>query len=837
MKYLLLVLGLGFSLSSFSQLLKGRVSTETGEPVPAASIYIRETKQGLIANNEGEFQLKVSPGAYRLEVRCIGYESKNQEVKIAGEDVDLTITLKLKDFQLQEVEVHAGEDPAYAIMRHAIEKAPYYQYIVKELAYEAYTKGSGKMTNVSKLLETVSGAKKELEVFKDKLFMQEAFSEIKFTAPDKYEQKVIAFSSTFPNMNDPKGAMLMGMSSLYSPMYSGKLSPLNPKAFDYYRFRYEGYDEEDGQIINKIRIIPKLKDSKLMEGIIYIADEEWNIRHAEITISNIGMTNQVTLNYHPVANTIYLVTDYEENIDFSLLGIGLKAHFLSSIQITDIQLNDSLMAAQGKKDLTQKKKEKKNLEIKYDERVQRTVDSLAVKRDSLYWLDIRTVVLNEEELKSYERKDSLQAYTDSLTHAENNPKFDASDLLTGGKLGNDSSLMYFRYSGLIGVFKEYNWVDGFQLGQSFELDFKKKKNTGWKIKPSFYWATARKTLIWETDVSFDYAPKRLGKVRLSVGNLSEDFSGSAGMSRLGNSYYSFFWGINDLRLYENAYRKLSNTIDVVNGLQLTLGFETADRQPLTCHTNWSLFGSKEEWGTNIPDDSRDLNMQYNTLHKYNVSLKYTPEYYYRITKGKKQYVRSRFPTFGLDYQQGFIFLDGLFNDDRASVFQRLELSVKQQLELNLFSRLNYTLIAGKFLNKNAFNYIDYKHFNTTDSWLTFKTWKNSYALLPYYRYPTNQNWLQAFVNYDTDYLVLKRLPFLQGKMFTETLQAKFLHTPDKKYYSEWGYSVALPAGIGAAGLFVSFDSFRYNSLGVQLSLPLFGIVGKGNQEVVITVGN
>jgi hypothetical protein len=513
-------------------------------------------------------------------------------------------------------------------------------------------------------------------------------------------------------------------------------------------------------------------------------------------------------------------------MEINLLGVKMKAGFLSSIQYKDIQLNDSLIAKQKKPEA----KKKKSLEIKKEDRIQKTVDSLAVSRDSLYWSEIRTVVLNEEELQSYERKDSMQAYTDSIRQAADNPKFKTSDLLMGGKLGNDSSLMYFNYSGLTGVFKEYNWVDGFQLGQSFELDFKKKKNTGWRISPAFYWATARKKLLWQTDVSFDYAPKRLGQVRLSFGKDSEDFSGSNGMSRLGNSYYSFFWGINDIRLYENTYKKIANTIDVFNGLQLTLGFETADRQALVCHTNWSLFGTKDEWSSNIPDYNRDLNREYNTLHKYTVSLKYTPEYYYRIEKGKKRYVRSRFPTFGLDYQRGFP-----FNDDKASLFQRLELSVKQQIQLSLFSRLNYTLIAGKFLNENAFNYIDYQHFNTTNSWLTFKTWNDSYALLPYYIYPTHQNWLQAFVSYNTDYLLFKRLPFLQGKFFTETVHAHFLHTPEKKYYSEWGYSVDLPMSIGCgAGIFVAFDSFRYNSIGVQLSLPIFNSVGKSENSVTIS---
>jgi hypothetical protein len=204
-----------------------------------------------------------------------------------------------------------------------------------------------------------------------------------------------------------------------------------------------------------------------------------------------------------------------------------------------------------------------------------------------------------------------------------------------------------------------------------------------------------------------------------------------------------------------------------------------------------------------------------------------------MDRGQKRYVRSRFPTFELNYQQGFgISAIG----ENFSEFSRLELSMKQQMRLSLFDRLNYKLIAGKFFNNNPFNYVDYKHFNAGGTLLfTADDWKNSYVLLPFYTYSSNREWIQAFINYNTDYLLLKRLPFLQGKLFTETLQAKFLHTPDKKYYSEWGYSIDLPMGLGSAGVFVSFDAFRYNSLGVQFSIPL--INSKGNNSVEITIGN
>ncbi|MDR0682583.1 MAG: DUF5686 and carboxypeptidase regulatory-like domain-containing protein [Dysgonamonadaceae bacterium] len=836
MKYFFCLLGFVFSLSVYSQTLRGRITDVRGEPLPAVSIYIKENKQGLIANHSGEFQTKLAPGTYHLEVHCIGFESEKREIRMDNQDVELTIVLKEKDFQLKEVEVRWKEDPAYEIIRQAIKMAPYYQSIVRESTYESYNKGSGKITHIPQLINSLS--KGALEPFKDKLFLQESVSEMKFTAPDKYEQKIIAYSSTFPNMNDPQDALAMGMVSLYHPTFSaGTVSPLNPKAFDYYRFRYEGYEEKNGQIINKIRIIPKLKDPKLMEGFIHIADGEWNIRHAEITLSPFGMTSHVTLNYYPVVENIYLISTYEMELNIHVMGMNMGANFLSSIQYTHIQLNDSLVAAREKINLPKKKKERKSMEIKDDDFFKKTVDSIAVKRDSLYWSNVRSIVLNEEELQSYARKDTMQHLVDSLDRKAEDADFEFSDLLFGGRAGNDSSFVRFRYTGLLFAFPEYNFADGVWIGQDLSFNFKKKKRTGLIVNPSFYWASARKKWLLEADVFLDYAPKRLGQMCLSVGRTSMDFSGESGMDRFINSLYSLVGGRNFARFYDKDYFKAGNRIDVANGLQLTLGYEMANRNSLENQTAWNLFNVQNRWSPNVPEYGRPLYMEeYGRLVKYSVHLKYTPEYYYRMKDGMKEYVHSRFPTFEVDYRRGFG-RQNVFSAfaGKYSVFSRLEASISQQIRLGVFSRLNYTLTVGKFFNTNPFNYIDYKHFNSTGHWVSLKDWKTSYVLLPYYTCSTNREWMQAFVNYDTDYLILKRLPFLQGKLFTEMLQAGFLHTPDKRYYSEWGYSVNLPGNIGGAGVFVAFDSFDYNGVGLQFSLPLFKLFGKKNEGITVTI--
>jgi hypothetical protein len=823
-----IIAGIFFVSPAFAQILKGRITDINGRPVAAASIYVKEIKQGIIGDAEGNFQIKLAPGTYHLECSCIGYDTQMKEVTVANETLAIAFTLSEKIVQLPELIVQTGEDPAYNIMRKAIAKAPYYQSVVKESSYKAYSKGSGKLVDSPKLMENMS--KGELKYYKDKLFIQESVSEYKFTAPDKYEQTVKAYSSTMPNNKDPKDTFPITMISLYSPTLNGVISPLNPKAFSYYRFKYEGFDEENGQAINKIRIIPKLKDSKLLEGVIHIADDEWNIRYADITVHLPFTQMNFRLNYHLVAEGIYLVTDYQSDIKSNMLGLKINMDLLSSIQYNDIQLNDSLMAVELSKKKPEKKK--KELKIKLNDWLQKNVDSIAAQRDSIYWSGVRTVVLNEEEKMSYFRKDSVQTHTDSLIHAQNNPKFKFSDLIMGGNIGNDS--LRFSYSGLLDILSKYNFVDGFWLGQSFSLNFRQKKNTQWAINPSVYWVSARQKLLWKTDLSMNYAPEKLGRLQLSAGKISEDYSGNAGIDRFINAAYSLVAGRNYAKLYERTFGQLSNQIDISNGLQLDLALEFADRKTLINHTTWNIFGIKNKWRPNAPDFDQSLNETYSRLAKGNIRLRYTPEYYYWIDGGgRKRYVRSRFPTFEAEYQQGI----NAFSGKSHSTFSCLELGVNQTVSLGLFDRFTYRFTAGRFFNDNPFNYIDYKHFNTGGAvGLNFSDWSMSYALLPFYTYSTNKNWIQAFVTYQTDYLIIKRLPFLQGKLFTESIHAKFLNTPDKQYYSEWGYSVDLFGNSAVVGIFCSFDSFRFNSWGLQLSIPLLGKT-RNQRTIAITFGN
>ncbi len=824
MKYSLpfIFLYLLFSISSFSQNFKGRVTNSHKEPIAGSTVYIQENKQGLICNTDGEFQTTLPAGNYHCLFSCIGYETQTKEISIRKDVLSdfLEITLKDKITELQEVVVNnSGEDPAYAIMRKAIEKAPFYLSQVKEYTSEVYIKGSGKATEIPKMIEKLAGmAGEDIAIYKDKLFLQESFSEIKFTEPDKYVQHVKAFSSTMPNDSIPEEAFGAATASLYSPMFLSFVSPLNPKAFSYYKFRYEGYDEEDGIAINKIKVIPRLKDPKFMEGYLYIADEYWNIRHVELAARPPMADILYTIHYSKVDEGVYLVTAFDAQTKANIMGLKFTFNYSSSVKYTHILLNDSLIAAQTVKKAPEKKKEKKSLEIKRNEKYKHESDSLATKRDSTYWDSIRNIALNTEELQSYVRKDTIQAYVDSVKQVNLHPRFQWGDILSGGRFGGDSSKVYFKYDGILEANPEYNFVDGLWLGESVELGIQRNRNSWFKINPRAYWALSRERLLWNVDAEYTYAPMRLGKLSISTGSISEDYISDKGMLRIENALYSLFMGVNNAKFYQKDYLKIENEIDLANGLKLSILTEAAKRTSLDNHTTYSFFGKKEDAKPNIPPYPGDLNGSYENLLKYRIGLRYTPEYYYYVRNGKKQYSRSRFPTFQVEFQNGIPY------DSNYSRFYRLDLGVSQSIKLGLFDYLRYGVIAGKFLNTNQFNYIDYKHFNSADQLVTGKMFEFSYELLPYYTYSTADKWVQAFATYNTKYLALKRLPFLQGKMFSESLHGKYLWTPDKKNYSEWGYAVGIP-GLGSIGTFVSFDGLDYNSWGVSISVPLLQMTG------------
>lgn len=101
--YFLVWVILFLSISSFSaeaQTLKGRVTTDTGKELPGASILIKGTTTGTVANSNGEYSFNKIPQNSTIVVTSIGYEK--QEFNVGTKTV-IDVVLAVDTRELGEV--------------------------------------------------------------------------------------------------------------------------------------------------------------------------------------------------------------------------------------------------------------------------------------------------------------------------------------------------------------------------------------------------------------------------------------------------------------------------------------------------------------------------------------------------------------------------------------------------------------------------------------------------------------------------------------------------------------------------------------------------------------
>lgn len=844
--FALLILSLWANICT-GEVFRGRIVDKEGRPVPYATLYIHELTSGVSADDKGEFRISVPSGTYSCEVSSLGYKRQKFSFSIQNRELFKEIMLEEEIYQLSDVYIKGrGEDRAYSIMRKAIARAPFHRQQVRGYESSVYLKGTMIITKIPAILKIQAG-KKRSNLVLNKLFLVESHSKISFIYPNSYNEQVKAFSSTIPaevNPGDISGVM---KASIYEKEFFGYLSPLSPNAFNYYKFSYEGISNESGKIVNKIKIIPSGRDSKLFRGYIYIIDDLWSVSYLELNTKNTGIETDIKINFNEVKPDILLPTSYSMDFKVALMGVNANGRYYSSVTYEDVlpgkqaaadseevKLKEKLTTGEAKRaakasenslkkeiETSLKKGDKGSdrLEIKRDTSVKRVIDSLARFRDTTYWSEVRRLPLREEEIISYKQADSIKTEMKKFEDEDSLKQINRS---TGNKI-LDKILFENRikagknltigYGGVTGVIGGFNFTDGYQIGQNFSVKYDFNKYSALSIAPSFYYSTLRKRLLWDISFTATYSPMRLGKFSVNTGETSSDISDNSSVSKDINTYATYFFGLNPVKFYSKRWIELRNEIDILNGLRLTLSATYREATPLVNGNLKSIFGKVPD--SNTPSSIYGAQI---TGHKslfYTASLSFTPEYYYRIRDGFKRYVRSPFPTFSI-YTRATIPGGG----DNFSSYGMAGFRVSQRFRTGLYGSIFYMADIGTFYNRERIFLTDFKHFRASALGVTESGFSNSFLLLDNYKYSTPGSWVSASFEYSSDYLILKRIPFLNSQILYEALHLKTIWLPEKRVtHTEVGYSFGIRQLI-RGGLFVGFDGIGYTGYGFVLEIPI-----------------
>ena len=351
-KKLFRVLILIISFSHFindavAQTVQGKVQDKFGRPLSYASVYVKGGSAGTTSNTDGIFKLNVPEGQQYIVCAYVGYQKQEYAVLLGkGEDKVLFFTLVEQPVTLESVEIsNTKEDPAYEIIRKAINARKDNLNAINTLSTQVYMKG---MIQTYSMPRKIFGIKlkpsKELvdSVGKGILYFSESVTNYyKQFQPDLFKEEVISakvsgrsnnfgFNSVRSmDVNFYQNELLLdGLSS------RGFVSPIANEALYFYKYKFLGTFFEDGVEINKIRVQAKRKFAPTYQyGEINIIEGSWKIHSVDLLLNRNAQIEIIdSLRIQQVMSPIkdqWLPQQTFIQANFSIMGVVAGAGFLS----------------------------------------------------------------------------------------------------------------------------------------------------------------------------------------------------------------------------------------------------------------------------------------------------------------------------------------------------------------------------------------------------------------------------------------------------------------------------------------------------------------------------
>lgn len=402
--FLALILLFFSSRTSSQQLiLKGKVTDKpTSSPLSFASLRISGTTSGTTTNFEGNFELRLKPGNYKLIASFIGYKSDTVAVNL-NTNKTISFSLEPMPVSLSEITVFPGENPALEIIRRAIEAKHERNNKLDSYVFGAYTKGLVKTTKDFSKTNNNSiglsiGTKDTAELKISGIIENE--SKGYFKKPNQYKDEIAARKQS---ANTPSSVNILTGGRIIQNFYTDDIqfigrplpSPISDDAIGYYDYWIEDTLALDKQNVFQIHVEPLKKSDPGFVGKIFIEDNIYSLVKIDVNLNNAANPGKIfdriniIQQFAPFDNNIFMPIDYRVFAEGNFLGIAKFGFELNTI-FYDYKINEPIsddifgMAI---------------IKVMPD----------ADKKDSTYWKSTQTIANSAEEVKAYRRIDSLEA--------------------------------------------------------------------------------------------------------------------------------------------------------------------------------------------------------------------------------------------------------------------------------------------------------------------------------------------------------------------------------------------------------------------------------------------
>ncbi len=866
--------------------LRGYVRNDKGEPLPLATIYVKNTQVGTASNNDAFYELKLAEGKYQIIFQYLSYQTLEKEIVIGKEFINFDVKMELQTYLLREVEVKAGaEDPAYTIMRKAIAMSKVHKLQVDAYDARIYMKGTGRVLNIPYLLE--SKLKKE-GIVEGKTYLTENITDLHFEQPNKYVKKVISLRSSDI---ESKSASPMDYieASFYDPNIANIVSPLSPSAFAYYKFYLESVFRDQGLEVNKIKVTPRSRGDDVWEGYIYIVENKWCIHSLQLNTEKLGIKIGVQQTYSPVQDGVFMPINHQIKVSGKYLGFEAEFLYLASVSNYKLKVNPSFIpevklidekierekaAAINKKNSEDLKKGEQDLEkalmegkeltrknlkkmLKEAEKQQlenerkktkkgetppselvrndsTKIDSLAYKRgvDDKFWVENRPIPLTDFEIKSYGERDSL-IKVDSIKKQT-------------------------------------------EVKDSTGTEVKTKKAKKFGIDDLFFGATyktGKKSNLtlssWLTDINYNTVEGFASDLKLTYSRsllFSKEKKQSGNLKISGLTRYSVaretFTGKGEIDLMYNFKRKGKIQLD---GGRYIQQMSTDYPIPMFLNTLTTLFFERNwmkiyerdyvrlRWNDeikkgliinayfeyanrnplqNLADwkaiDWKDRQFTSNNPENVEVTETAFPAHTAAVFETNISY--KPFLQYGIKNGRKYLIdenspiLKFQYRKGMVGVdYDFLSLGIQHQAKVGIRGKVGYAIAGGTFLNKKTLYFPDFKHFNGNQIFVQFADPVSSFRLLDYYRFSTADKYLEGHAYVQFRKFLFTQFIYLRSFGWKENLFVNQLLTP-KNSYTEVGYALDGILRLFRVEAIAAFENGIYKDWGIRVGITTtFGL--------------
>ncbi len=686
-----------------------------------------------------------------------------------------------------------------SIMDYVIFYAPYYEKMVSEYNATQYIKADLNIMRKNfffRYLPSLFRPKKGVREY-----VIESASETHFTAPNIYDQRVIAITGTTPRL---KGASAEALKYFNINVYSQSLlankllSPFSKKAKKYYKYNLERVDRGVGGYTEfTISYRPKKKSIQTLEGYFVVSSDVWSIRSFKFKGSSeyFDFTNYVKLG-EVGQKEEFLHTECQSKTTFRFVGNKIRSNFKVIINYDQIKADPLSKRI--------KKKTKYDLTESFSLQTNDTIQK--IRKD---FQPYRKIPLTTKEENLYRDFEKAQK-TDSISLISKEEKKSKTSVFWGSigdaLISNSRINLYdvgsVKFSPLINPFLlSYSGRDGWSYKYKIKYNQLFSKGKMLSITPTLGYRFNKKEFYWNGKVNFDYYPQRRARINLDFGNGNRIYS-SEFLDDLKGKADSIDFDKLHLTYFKSLHMDLMNTVEIANGLELGVGITASRRKAVR---NSYIDSISEQVG--ITD-------KYITVAP-RVSLSWTPGMYSYMDGKRKKYVYSKYPTFTIDWERG---IKGLFSSTGSH--ERIELDIQHKISLGLMRNFYYRIGGGLFTNQEQMYFVDFIYFakrNLPVGWND--DIGGTFQLLDERWYNASQYYGRANIVYETPFLLLPHFRGLTKWVLKERIYVNAVMMNQLRPYVEVGYGIG--THIFDLGLFLGTMNGKAPKFGFKVTFELF----------------